>query len=119
MARAIGILFLGVNLSTLDNQVDEAEFLNSNGIETIYSPNSGEEYAGIEIARLDEAKNLNWSELVKGKNKVSAAQKEGSDERIELAVKFNLVMASGDISEELKKFLAETKPEIHLVWSES
>lgn len=97
------------------NQLEEAELLQG-----AYS-GSGDMpvYLGVVVDSIDEASDMNWTEITVLKNKLKAVMAPASNERKEFQKLLDDVLADPDTSDETKEWLKSQEPEVFLTWGTS
>jgi len=121
MARAIGHFILGVKLpDTLCETEDFIDFLDEKGIESFQSYN-GDWYIGVEIenTQIDEARDMDWDQIIATKEKLSQANGLSSASRSQFHSKIKPVLEDTGTSSDLRQFLSVVRPAIYLIWGSS
>lgn len=97
------------------NQLEEAELLQG-----AYS-GSGDMpvYLGVVVDSIDEASDMNWTEITALKNKLKAVMAPASNERKEFQKLLDDILADPDTSDETKEWLKSQEPEVFLTWGTS
>lgn len=121
MSYAIGYFIYGINMRNAPSRLEDEiqDLIGVELLETRYS-GSGDEpcFIGVEVDQLDECSDLSWQELVKGKEKLSAARKDGSTENQEFQKLINNFLIE-DISDDLRTWVTKQEPEVFLTWGSS